>query len=30
MRILCIEDDAELAEMIKFHLEKEGYKIDFA
>ena len=30
MRILCIEDDAELAEMIKFHLEKEGYEIDFA
>ena len=30
MRILCIEDDAELAEMIGFHLEKEGYEMDFA
>lgn len=29
MRILCVEDDAELAEMIGFHLEKEGYKVDF-
>ncbi len=28
MRILCIEDDQDLAEGMQFHLTKEGYKVD--
>ncbi|MBE6025032.1 MAG: response regulator transcription factor [Cellulosilyticum sp.] len=30
MRILCIEDDTALTEIIGFHLKEEGYEIDFA
>ena len=30
MRILCIEDDMALTEIIGFHLKEEGYEIDFA
>lgn len=28
MKILLIEDDRELAESMKFQLEKEGYETD--
>lgn len=28
MRILCIEDDVDLVEGMRFHLIKEGYKVD--
>jgi len=28
MRILIIEDDADLCEAVKFHLEREGYRAD--
>ena len=30
MRVLCIEDDIALSEMIGFHLKQEGYEVDFA
>ena len=30
MRILCIEDDTSLTEIIGFHLKEEGYEVDFA
>lgn len=30
MRILCVEDDHALAEMVAYHLTHEGYEVDFA
>lgn len=30
MRILCVEDDIALTEIIEFHLNEEGYEVDFA